>query len=294
MADLDALAAALLAAYATGTPVPPLTETYDGLTLDDAYAIQQIQIRSRLGQGASVAGYKVGLTSAAMRSRSACTSPTSAICSPTCAYTADSPMLTSDVPAAARRAGDRAGARPRAARAQGDRQPTWSRRPTTPSPRSRSSTAGSPTGRSACSTPSPTTPPAAGSSLGQAPVRLDELDLALTGCVFRRNGRIVATGAGAARAGLAAGTPRPGWPTTLLGRGAELVAGHVILTGSITAAIPVGPGDAVTATFDRLGQRHGGVRLMMASNEPDHRRDRRIRQHRHRPDGQAAARRRAR
>ena len=45
MADLDALAAVLGAAYATGTPVPPLTETYDGLTLDDAYAIQQILFR---------------------------------------------------------------------------------------------------------------------------------------------------------------------------------------------------------------------------------------------------------
>ena len=27
----------------------------------------------------------------------------------------------------------------------------------------------------------------------------------------------------------------------------------MILTGSVTAAIPVAPGDAVTAAFDRLG-----------------------------------------
>jgi 2-keto-4-pentenoate hydratase len=39
----------------------------------------------------------------------------------------------------------------------------------------------------------------------------------------------------------------------LIGRGAELEPGHVILTGSITAAIPVVAGDAVTASFDRLG-----------------------------------------
>jgi 2-keto-4-pentenoate hydratase len=39
----------------------------------------------------------------------------------------------------------------------------------------------------------------------------------------------------------------------LTGRGVELAAGHVILTGSVTAAVPVGPGDAVTATFDHLG-----------------------------------------
>lgn len=39
--DLDALAALLFDAYATGMPVPPLTETDEGLTVDDAYAIQQ-------------------------------------------------------------------------------------------------------------------------------------------------------------------------------------------------------------------------------------------------------------
>lgn len=56
MADLDALAAVLVEAQQSRTPVPPLTDTYDGLTLDDAYAIQQIQIRSRLAAGAVIAG----------------------------------------------------------------------------------------------------------------------------------------------------------------------------------------------------------------------------------------------
>lgn len=76
--------------------------------------------------------------------------------------------------------------------------------------------------------------------------------MSLTGCVLRRNGRIVATGAGAAVRGspLHAAT----WlANVLLGRGAVLEAGHIILTGSITAAIPVAAGDAVTASFDRLG-----------------------------------------
>ena len=67
MTDLDALAATLLNAYASRTAVPPLTETYDGLTLEDAYAVQRLQIGSRLSGGAVIAGYKVGLTSEAMR-----------------------------------------------------------------------------------------------------------------------------------------------------------------------------------------------------------------------------------
>src|SRR6266545_4509078 len=88
--------------------------------------------------------------------------------------------------------------------------------------------------------------------LGASPVPLPALDLALTGCVLRRNGRIEQTGAGAAVLGspLNAAT----WLANVLtGRDVELAAGHVILTGSLTAAVPVRPGDAVTATFDRLG-----------------------------------------
>jgi 2-keto-4-pentenoate hydratase len=70
--------------------------------------------------------------------------------------------------------------------------------------------------------------------------------------VLRRNGRIQHTGAGAAVVGspLHAAT----WlANTLTARGVELAAGHVILTGSLTAAVPVGPGDTVTATLDRVG-----------------------------------------
>jgi 2-keto-4-pentenoate hydratase len=70
--------------------------------------------------------------------------------------------------------------------------------------------------------------------------------------VLRHNGRIVQTGAGAAVLGspLHAAT----WlANTLTARGVELAAGEVILTGSVTAAVPVSAGDTVTASFDRLG-----------------------------------------
>jgi 2-keto-4-pentenoate hydratase len=40
---------------------------------------------------------------------------------------------------------------------------------------------------------------------------------------------------------------------TLTARGVELAAGHIILTGSLTAAVPVQPGDSITATLDQLG-----------------------------------------
>jgi 2-keto-4-pentenoate hydratase len=40
---------------------------------------------------------------------------------------------------------------------------------------------------------------------------------------------------------------------TLTTRGVELAAGHVILTGSITAAVAVQAGDSITAALDHLG-----------------------------------------
>jgi 2-keto-4-pentenoate hydratase len=45
------------------------------------------------------------------------------------------------------------------------------------------------------------------------------------------------------------------WLANMVGaRGVELEAGQVILPGSVTAAVPVGPGDTVTATFAGLGR----------------------------------------
>jgi 2-keto-4-pentenoate hydratase len=92
----------------------------------------------------------------------------------------------------------------------------------------------------------------AGLVLGSTPVSPVGIDLALVGCVFRRNGKIVQTGAGAAVIGspLHAAT----WlANTLTARGVVLEPGHVILTGSVTAAVPVAAGDTVSATIDRLG-----------------------------------------
>jgi hypothetical protein len=65
--DIDAAADELLAAYRTGKTLPPLTSTYPGLTVDEAYAIQQRQTLTRTGAGAGIVGFKIGLTSAAMQ-----------------------------------------------------------------------------------------------------------------------------------------------------------------------------------------------------------------------------------
>lgn len=58
---------ALLNAQATRTPIAPLSETYPGLEISDAYEIQSLVIADQLAQGRVVRGYKVGLTSLAMQ-----------------------------------------------------------------------------------------------------------------------------------------------------------------------------------------------------------------------------------
>jgi 2-keto-4-pentenoate hydratase len=89
-------------------------------------------------------------------------------------------------------------------------------------------------------------------ALGSRPAGVFELDLSLTGGLLRRGGAIVGTGAG----GAVLGSPVNAlvWLAAALGpRGAALEAGHVILPGSVCAAVPSGPGDTVSATFDRIG-----------------------------------------
>ena len=70
--------------------------------------------------------------------------------------------------------------------------------------------------------------------------------------MLEHNGEVVATASGAASLGPPGG--RGGLAGPLAGRGDEgLRAGDVVLSGGLTAAVPVDAGDVVTATVDRLG-----------------------------------------
>jgi 2-oxo-3-hexenedioate decarboxylase len=77
-------------------------------------------------------------------------------------------------------------------------------------------------------------------------------DLRTVGCVFEKNGELVATAAGAAVLGHPASSVA--WLIRKLAeRGRGLRAGDVVLSGSMTEAVPVAPGDVVTARMDILG-----------------------------------------
>ena len=88
--------------------------------------------------------------------------------------------------------------------------------------------------------------------LGPQTRRPDELDLRLTGCVLRYGGEVAATAAGAATMGHPAAAVA--WLVNRLGaRGRKLSAGSIVLSGGLTAPVPLEPSTPVSAELDGLG-----------------------------------------
>ncbi|MDO5498875.1 MAG: 2-keto-4-pentenoate hydratase [Propionibacteriaceae bacterium] len=69
------LAEALLEAYETKQPIPPLRSTLDDMTVEDSYAIQLIQEKALEAKGGTLIGRKIGLTSLAMQKQLGVDSP---------------------------------------------------------------------------------------------------------------------------------------------------------------------------------------------------------------------------
>ena len=98
----------------------------------------------------------------------------------------------------------------------------------------------------------------AGRFLVGSPVPLDGIDLRLVGVVLEHNGQVVGTAAGAAALGHPAAAVA--WLVrSLAAAGDGLLAGQVVLSGGLTAAVPVRPRDVVVASIDRLGSVELGV-----------------------------------
>jgi 2-oxo-3-hexenedioate decarboxylase len=85
-----------------------------------------------------------------------------------------------------------------------------------------------------------------------APVPPAGIDLRLIGVVLEHNGEVVTTASGAASLGHPAAAVA--WLIrALAAEGEGLRAGEVVLSGGLTAAVPVAPGDVVVVSADRLG-----------------------------------------
>jgi 2-keto-4-pentenoate hydratase len=250
MEQPDQVADALLAAYASRIPIPPLTETYGALSIDDAYAIQLRQVQAWLASGRRVLGRKVGLTSAAMQRQLGVTQPDFGHLLDDMFYLPDTPVqagrflqprVEPEVAFVLRR--DLAGPGVTAADVIAA---TEFVRPALEIIDSR--IAG---WRIGIVDTIADNASSGGVVLGD-PARLADVDLIGGGCQLFRNGELAGRGVGGAVLG--SPTNSVAWLANVLGeRDSGLRAGQVVLPGSITASIPFHPGDVVSAVFAGLG-----------------------------------------
>ena len=79
-----------------------------------------------------------------------------------------------------------------------------------------------------------------------------EIDLAMVGMTLVKNGEIVGTGAGAAALGHPAHAVA--WLANTMGAlGIPLKAGEIILSGALSALVPLAPGDVLSMTIGGIG-----------------------------------------
>jgi 2-keto-4-pentenoate hydratase len=246
-----AVADRLLAAYDSKQPLEPLTATHEGMTLDDAYTIQLLQVERRLAQGRTVRGHKVGLTSAAMQRLLGVTEPDYGHLfddffhlehAPIPAETFLQPRVEPEVAFVLKRALHGPGVTVHEALRAVDfvlpaleivdsRIRDWKIGLFDTIADNASSGA---------------------VVLGSTPTEVGAVDLRLAGATFHRNGELVGTGAG----GAVLGSPVNSlvWLANTVGaRGITLEEGDVVLPGAVCAMVPVVAGDTFTATFAGLG-----------------------------------------
>jgi len=253
MATSEHIAAASLlsGAYRSGIPISPLRDSYPAFDLDDAYLVQEHQVAGWRREGRAIVGRKVGLTSAAMRTQLGVdqpdfgvllgdtqfedggTAPAARFISPRIepeiAFVLKSDLAGPDVTVAdAIAAVDQVFA---ALEIIDSRIADWQIRLVDTVADNASY---------------------GGFVLGAGVPLTPALDLAAVECTMSLDGAAVQSGRGDAVLGSSINALV--WLANTLGdRGVALVAGDVVLPGSITAAIPVATGDTVRADFTGIG-----------------------------------------
>lgn len=244
-------ALALRAAAETRTPMAPLRETQPTFTVDDAYAVQRINVDHAVARGARVVGRKIGLTSKAVQTQLGVDSPDFGTLTADMAFgdTEEIPwsrllqpkaeaeialVLERDLPSAHNTMADVIGAAAYALAAievVGSRIEGWNIRLVDTVADNASSSA---------------------FVLSGSPVKLDAFDARLCGMVIERRGEPVSLGAGAACLGhpWIAAT----WLANTMARaGTPLRGGDIVLTGALGPMIAVAPRDVLEARIEGLG-----------------------------------------
>ncbi len=252
------LAARLDEAERNCVQTPPLTAAYPDLDMDDAYAVQSAWLALKHARGASLSGYKVGLTSRAMQEAMGIDTPDYGVLltemavangaslvaasyldpriEAEFAFVLDKPLFGEtvsrtdvlDATAYVVPALELIAAR------------SWRQDPKTGRPRTVFDTIAD-------------NAAAAAYVAGDVRVSADELDLAWAGALVACNGEVLETGLG----GAVMGHPAEGirWLCRRFARhGVGLQPGQFLLSGSFTRPVAVSAGDQVIADYGPLGQ----------------------------------------
>jgi 2-keto-4-pentenoate hydratase len=244
-------AQALLAATRDCKPIEPLTETYPGITVDEAYRIQIQNVEVRLAGGRKVVGKKIGLTSPAMQQMFN-------VAEPDYGHLLDDMLVYQGVEVPASRL-----LQPRI---EGEIAFILERDLTgpgiTPTDVMRATAGVAPALEIIDSRVrdwkikiQDTVADNASSAafvLGANLISPVGIDLRCVGYVMMKNGRLATTAAGAAVLGSPAQSVA--WLANKMGEyGITLKSGEIILSGSAAAAIGVQAGDSIHLTVDRVG-----------------------------------------
>ncbi|RAQ94141.1 hypothetical protein A4R35_01260 [Thermogemmatispora tikiterensis] len=247
----EELALRLDQAEQTRTPIAPLSESYPGLTVADAYTIQQHWLQKKFLRGARLVGHKVGLTSLAMQRQMGVDQPDYGFLLDSMVHSSGALLplqqliqprvepeiafwLQADLsgphvtPAEVLAATQSVSA---ALEIVDSRISDW-RIKLTDTIADNASSARVVVGR---------------------PIALHDLDLETEQVELRRNGEVVGTGNGAAVLGHPAAAIA--WLVRKLAEfNTGLRAGELVLPGAMCAAVPAQPGDRFVARFSHLGE----------------------------------------
>lgn len=238
-------------AYRTRQPIEPLIERHPEMTIEDAYAIQSMQTERRVADGAVIRGHKVGLTSHAMQRQIGVSTPDYGVLMDDMFYLESRP-IPADRFLQPRVEPEIAFVLARALRGPGLTVADAVRAVDVVLPALEIIDSRIVDWRISYFDTVADNASSGGLVLGSSVRRLPDLDVRGMGCVLRKNGHVVGTGAG----GAVLGSPLNAlvWLANTLGEhGVELHEGAVVLPGSITQAVPVESGDTITCVFAGLG-----------------------------------------
>lgn len=252
MSIIEDIAFALDRAERERIPLPPLSETYPGLAPSDAYAIQSVLFEMKLARGARLVGRKIGLTSKAMQQQMGVDQPDYGFLLDTMAVAPGGQLACSELL--------QARIEPELAfwLAEDLRGPGITVEHVLAATRGVSAALELVDSRITNWRITLVDTIADNASSGRmivsdSVVPVDTLDLAAVRTVLTRNGETVGADTGAAVLGHPAFAVA--WLVNKLAEfGVSLLAGQVVLSGSMCGAVPVAPGDTFRATFTEVGE----------------------------------------